>query len=445
MPPKKLPPFRHGAKIMIKKGNIPAIIQRAVGAKLWEVEHVDARGRPNGIISQLKSQQMKNLTNDAEFPTEDQRSVGSNSSDTSELDTNDPVRNLDEAGQPNEFIELFINQNGSDQSHDGTHSSTSIDLRALGDGSIIRVLTANDWDMDLRLRDSDQSAHFVEEDSSVEEDPDEELDEDIPYTHPQDVDDPDAFNAADFMAARGIEVDQNKHKAKWDRYVMEKQALIANEWSVACKAPKKQSLGVGERVEERRDRRRKGIIVGDDRNHEDDTGPLWAVFFDGSEEPEHNISSQKLQIVKDTRIFTWKVVIDSTPRAADTVVKAKTLGVAGFNFREAFEDAATACNSLTYRYPFLMLLIHLWPGNWQVHLRNLNIAIEVANASRSKRGLNKKVVSFVSGESQHAWTNSLYCKKLFFRFNAYTYPLHLSLRKGMVDYLGRHFCSLPMP
>ena len=54
-----------------------------------------------------------------------------------------------------------------------------------------------------------------------------------------------------------------------------------------------------------------------------------------------------------------------------------------------------------------MLLIHLWPGNWQVHLRNLNIAIEVANASRSKRGLNKKVVSFVSGESQHAWTNSL--------------------------------------
>jgi hypothetical protein len=176
MPSKKLPPFRHGAKIMIKKGNIPAIIQRALGAKLWEVEHVDTRGKPNGIVSQLKSQQMRNLTNDAEFPTEDQRSVGGNSSNTNELDTNDPVRNLDEAGQPNEFIELFINQNDSNQSHDGTHSSTSIDLPVLGDGSTIRVVTADDLDMDLSLQDSDQFAHFVEDDSSVEEDPDEELD-----------------------------------------------------------------------------------------------------------------------------------------------------------------------------------------------------------------------------------------------------------------------------
>ena len=443
MPPKKLP-FRHGAKIIVKKGNVPAIIKCAVGAKLWEVEHVDAKGKPNGIISQLKSQQMRNLIYDAEFPTEDQCSVGGNPSSTGELDTNQPNRNLDEAGRPTEFIELHMNQNDGDQSHDGTRSSTSINLPVLDEGSIIRVVPAQDLDIDLSCLGPDQSiAHVVEEESSVEEDPDEEFDKDIPFSYRQDEDDSDAFNFADFAAARGIELDQNKHKAKWDRYIMEKETLITSNWSFACKAPKKQSIGLGERVVEKRGRRRKGIIVSDERSLDNDTGPRWAVLFDGNKDPEHDISSHQLQIVKDTRIFTWKVVADSTPRAADSVRGAKTVGVAGFGFRELFEETDTVCNSSGYKYPFLMLLIHLWPGNWQVQLQTLNKAIEKANTFRTNRN-SKKVVSLVSGKS-HVSINAFTARNFSFASFHILTRCFPSLRKGMVDYMGHHFCGLPMP
>jgi hypothetical protein len=406
MPPKKLP-LKAGSKVIIKKGETPGIINRALGDKYWEVQVVDDAGNPKpGVTVNLKSQQIRNLTHDGEFPTQqDQHSVGNNSISTREDEArvNNPARNLDEDGQPTEFIEIVLNQTDHIivQRHgDGTDSSSTSSGLSLLSSNIPSI-----GEQDPNQQVADQAIAEVEEmeheEASEEGDPDDELDEDLPnpfHQHEEEGNDTDAFHASDFAAARGIEVDESRHKAKWDRYMMEKEALVANRSTVACKAPKKQSLGVGEKVAERGGQRRKGIIVADGRNHDDhDRNPVWTVLFEGSDQPEHNVRSTQLIVVKDTRIFIWTVVNDSTPRAAETVQKARTHGLAGFRFEHVFSTAEASAHA-TYQYPFLSLLIHLWPGKWERHLKNLNRAIEDVNEVHRRGGNKKKIISLVSGE-----------------------------------------------
>ena len=68
------------------------------------------------------------------------------------------------------------------------------------------------------------------------------------------------------MAARGIEKDEGKHKAKWELYQTKKDALVADEWSVTCKPSRKQKIDIGEKVVKKAGNKRVGVVVGSPEN-----------------------------------------------------------------------------------------------------------------------------------------------------------------------------------
>jgi hypothetical protein len=84
--------------------------------------------------------------------------------------------------------------------------------------------------------------------------------------------------------------------------------------------------------------------------------------FDDEASPHRFVpSSTQLKIVKDTQVFTWKVVENSSPM--DPVVTYQEHGIIGFDF-SWFDVAKLDIDNDEYSFPFLSLLIHLWPGNW---------------------------------------------------------------------------------
>jgi hypothetical protein len=74
------------------------------------------------------------------------------------------------------------------------------------------------------------------------------------------------------------------------------------------------------------------------------------------------VPSTQLKVVRDTRVFTWKIVEDSSP--TDPVVPYQEHGIIGFDFGR-FEEAKLNVENAYYDFTFLSLLIHLWPGNWR--------------------------------------------------------------------------------
>jgi hypothetical protein len=64
-------------------------------------------------------------------------------------------------------------------------------------------------------------------------------------------------------------------------------------------------------------------------------------------------------VIKDKRVFEWKIVEDSFP--TDPVVPYQTHGIVGFDFSK-FDDAQLSIDNESYNFPYLRLLIHLWPG-----------------------------------------------------------------------------------
>ena len=69
------------------------------------------------------------------------------------------------------------------------------------------------------------------------------------------------------VAFDGAAVEQldDKYKAKWDRYVLEKESLIEEARKVKCNPPNHQKLDIGVEVKERRSGR-VGFIMADDRD-----------------------------------------------------------------------------------------------------------------------------------------------------------------------------------
>ena len=248
-------------------------------------------GTPTGSFIELKSQMMRH-PRDGEFPGDHIESSSSNEEATETV--------FDATNQVSATRQPITSANGSSSSD----SENIVAVTTVLDGS----------------------------DSESEQDPDEDIVEDIPFFSDSAEAEQSEFSATNFMEARGIERDIDKHKAKWDTHLVEKDALIEEKWKVTLKAPRKQAIGIGEKVQEKAGRKRVGIGEKDDR--EGDSGPGWSVKFeDGVEE---NIPSQKLVLVRDNREFVWETVRDSTPD--NLVVLPNVAGVAGFPFEEYFGD-----------------------------------------------------------------------------------------------------------
>ena len=371
--------FKPGCKAATKgKNPVYVVIKATLGTKSWKCHVVDEQtGQETDTVMELRSQQMRNLKPGETFPggPPQENPDSTNQGDQQDILTEEQEETVEAVppapstgSRSSQASVVDDSESRPSNNGNGTDQSLSVDS------------------LDTPRPDTEQPNDLSEEE---EGDPDDEEEEDIPISPDAFENERADFNASDFAAARGIEQDDDKHKAKWQQYLTEKDSLIKNEWTVARPAPNKQKIDVGERVTERTGQKRVGVVLD---SVESDRSKKWSVQFeDGTTE---EVSSTGIKLVRDERVFTWKIVQDSTPD--DPVTVSTQCGVAGFKF-DVFADAEEKSEDADYKFPFLMLLIHMWPGDWRDHLSRLNRFIGEENAKVPMRQQNKKSMSLVSG------------------------------------------------
>jgi hypothetical protein len=252
----KNPWLAAGVLVVLRKQKVPAIIRQAKGRNSWEVELLDLEdGTPNGVLQSGMKSAMLRHPKAGEFPF---LQVDDSSSDSDAEEANAAeILLLNEPVAANENIEVVIENRevnvdaDSEESEEEQDSSSSEDKPFAaahevdtGHGELSDSKEEEEEEDQERQGNPPALTATDVEDSEEEQDPDEELEEDIPSRLPDDEEDFEQaiFNAADFAAARGIEVSPDRHKLKWDKYILEKQALIDQKWCVEVPAPKRSAL-----------------------------------------------------------------------------------------------------------------------------------------------------------------------------------------------------------
>ena len=98
---------------------------------------------------------------------------------------------------------------------------------------------------------------------------------------------------------------------------------------------------------------------------------------------EEVLAPQALKVMEDgnnCHAYKWTIVNDVTSISVDRKEEYDKVGLIGFNFNK-FHDALVEENAT----PYLDLLTKMWPGDWQVQLGQLNVAIDKANKDGSNR------------------------------------------------------------
>jgi len=338
--------FEVGSEVVIRKGGSLGIIRQALGKGKWNIEIVDADdAKPTGLIISKSSQALR-APKENEWPCP--------------LVDGDIEVTTDGVVSANESNDSFVDENWEEKKNEEIDQASR------------DVTTAPDDD------DGEDIAFFV-----------------------ADEDGDDVVNPNDLAAVRGIEVDPDKHKQKWDKYIEAKEALIASKWSVEIKPPGQSGYEVGVRVKEKQGQKRCGTIVEDFRRQQGLLSlPRWTVVWDGDSlaTAEQDVPTTRIKRIKDSRVFKWTVVRDSS--ATNPPIPFLENGIVGFNFEEQFEPSRLnpqqRDGDRPYEGPFLKLLIHLWPGNWRDQLRNLNVYLEQEN-EQNTRHKSKRKKSLVTG------------------------------------------------
>jgi hypothetical protein len=309
-----------------------------------------------------------------------------------------PFRNQENKDSPSNSSNYEVNDTSFvavpdkfERQSSGSLSGSSLEASSASDAPAVNSQIQDNEDKDLAM---DEDVRFYSNDDNVED----EVDTNI------------------LAMGQDVEHNDDKYKRKWDGYLIEKTALLNEGYRVKCKPPTQKGIDIGANVAERRGEKRKGIVVADDRDHDNkQSKPVWSVQFDSETMPQRFVPSTQLQVIKDKRVFEWKIVEDSFP--TNPVVPYQTHGIVGFDFSK-FDDAKLSIDNESYDFPYLRLLIHLWPGksiilfelfdseqkkensiipfaaagDWRQQLRNFNLELESWNTTQPK----KKRIGLVS-------------------------------------------------
>ena len=158
-----------------------------------------------------------------------------------------------------------------------------------------------------------------------------------------------------------VEQDDDIHRQRFAAYRARKQHLITSNWKVTMKPPKKKGIEVRDRVSERGANPRYGIVISGRKDPNATQENLWTVHFDGDEEATIDIKHTQLRKPDDNRTFVWKIVRDSSPDESVTEYQ-EAVGIVGFDFLGKMAPYEISADNIEYKYPFLDLLIHFWPG-----------------------------------------------------------------------------------
>lgn len=245
------------------------------------------------------------------------------------------AHNLDEQ-EVNDAVTVGIGGSGDVQ---GSDHETSIS----GDDSLDDISATEEQDAD------DASL------SDNEENPDLEFEEDIPHRPRDELDGEDAEENSGAIG-QAVEQADDKYTERFNKYLAERESLVQSGLTISVKASKKKSIEIGARIKVRNGpfRGKEGLVVKKDAER------LWGVKFDDELDAIYsNISSSSLTLVHDKRIFKWKCVDESFP--VEPIQEFRDVGVVGFNFNQFAEHKLSIDND-DYEFPYLKLLIHLWPG-----------------------------------------------------------------------------------
>ena len=296
-----------------------------------------------------------------------------------------PVRSPLVTNSPNNLLGLLMY--GSDDDSDADVNAVAEDDADAGVGSN-ESIGSDDGDIDeVSCQDSDK-------------DPDEEVEEDFDYAR-YDEEDEEGDTGTNFgIIGQAVEANNDKYVEKWNKYKAERASLISDGFVLKGKPAKQQGIEIGRRVKMRRGDR-KGYVVEKDG----ESPPVWSIRFDDIPNSiESGIPSTTLTLVKDKRIFTWKCVEDSFPD--NPIHGFEEHGVVGFDF-DQFDPEKLSLDNANYDFPYLRLLIHLWPGkifciiemkyfeskcispilkgNWKEQLQTLNTQLSHDNNHRTSR------------------------------------------------------------
>ena len=88
----------------------------------------------------------------------------------------------------------------------------------------------------------------------------------------------------------------------------------------------------------------------------------WFVLYENAENSVLH-KTKVFEVVKSANAVNWTVVDDPTIKS--TPEEYKDIGLVGFRW-EIFSDEAISASieKGQYHYPFLQLLKHLWPGDY---------------------------------------------------------------------------------
>jgi hypothetical protein len=213
------------------------------------------------------------------------------------------------------------------------------------------IVPSSDSDDDEEVNASPAS----ESNNEDEEDPDEDLSEDLPSrnTVTGDAD----GTEDDFTIAAQLEPEDDRFRRKQEFYKLDKQKLIDDKWTVKKKPSKQNKLAIGATVQERSGERRTGLIVGNGSEE-----LTWMVQFERSDENDAQLSSSRLKLVQDNSEYVWTIVKDSSPEQNKAVTEYRDIGLMGIHFKD-FSD--TSPSNEDYDYPYLNLLQTLWPGKFK--------------------------------------------------------------------------------
>ena len=231
--------------------------------------------------------------------------------------------------------------------------------------------------------------------------------EDFPYFF---ADDEDAIDPNSAALAHELER-RDVYRVKHQKYVARKKQLVDENWKVHLEAPKRNGIEIGDLVYKKVNgstiNRHYGVVVG---KHPDSVhgNPLWNVQFDGENHVEQALSGgNQIRLIHDNRAFTWQIV-DGDTKPDNPVEEFQDVGVIGFDFQQSFSAANLSIDNEQYDFPFMRLLLHLWPGkcliakcpgdcfgflstnslyhvskgSWRQQLNKLNQAIDERNEGR---------------------------------------------------------------
>jgi hypothetical protein len=385
--------FQPGSIVYLKRGsNLRGVITAAIGSKRWNVK-LTCDGKTTE--KEYTSQQLRH-PKDHELLQDDDSSSSSNSSNAQVATTGDEQPGAADEVQPpphapavatgqEQVTTVDYSSSDSDSSDD---DSSSLEIPYADDDNDERgnLQNADDSDDDNgfhpphpsdsdSLGDEDEGANLPDSNDSVddndlplltprrnspdsesnneEEDPDEDLSEDLPSQHTgADENEADISGAA--FAAQ-LEPEDDKYRKRQEFYKIEKQKLIDDKWTVKKKPSKQNKLAIGATVQERSGPKRSGLIVSN--GSEDRT---WMVQFERSENDEQ-LPSSRLKLVQDNSEYVWTIVKDSIPTYP--VTEYRDVGLVGVNFGTIFSD--TSRSNEDYDFPYLHLLQTLWPGKFK--------------------------------------------------------------------------------